>query len=116
MHCTEGHPGQPSNSSKQCPKFQALTLTHRGEFLDDVVALSEGGEPDLLRELCERRVGEEGHVADELVHHVRLGRVHRLRGVPLGGQKKKRGFIVDGLPFREGSTCSLGRQVVIQFW
>ena len=88
MHCTEGHPGQPSNSSKQCPKFQALTLTHRGEFLDDVVALAEGGEPDLLGELCEGGVGEEGHVADELVHTVRLGRVHRLRGVPFGGRSE----------------------------
>ena len=57
-------------------------LAHRGQFLDDVVALPERGEPDLLRELCEGGVGEEGHVPDQLVDHVGLRSVHRLRRVP----------------------------------
>ena len=58
-------------------------LAHRGQFLDDVVALPEGGEPDLLRELCEGGVGEEGDVTDQLVDHVGLRSVHRLGGVPV---------------------------------
>lgn len=38
---------------------------------------SKGGEPDLLREVGEVRVGEHGHVAHELVDYVGLGGVER---------------------------------------
>lgn len=55
---------------------------YRGQFLDVVVGRAERGQPDLLRELRERRVGEQRHVPQKLVTYVRLGRVQRPAMVP----------------------------------
>ena len=52
-----------------------------GETIDVLVGDAEGGEANLLRELGELGVGEEGDVAEELVANVGLGRVERLAGV-----------------------------------
>lgn len=65
-----------------------LSGAYRGQFLDVVVGRAERGQSDLLRELRERRVGEQRHVPQKLVADVRLGRIQRpammsdvLRGV-----------------------------------
>ena len=69
------------------PPPPASISTYSGQLLDELVALAEGGEPDLLGELGEGGVGEQRDVADQLVDDVRLGGVHRLGGVAdvLGG-------------------------------
>ncbi len=45
-------------------------VSYGGQLLDEVVRGSERGEPDLLGELGEGRVGEERDVADQLVADV----------------------------------------------
>ena len=45
-------------------------VSYGGQLLDEVVRSSERGEPDLLGELGEGRVGEERDVADQLVADV----------------------------------------------
>lgn len=44
--------------------------TYGGELLDVLLGCSQTGQADLLRELGERRVSEEGDVTQQLVTHV----------------------------------------------
>lgn len=80
---------------KKCGKSDAThkKTTYGGELLDELVRGAEGGESDLLGELGEGGVGEEGDVADELVADVRLGGVHGHGGVAdvLGGVEDAEG-------------------------
>ncbi len=57
-------------------------ISFYGGYLNDVfVGGAKRGEADHLRELGELRVGEERHVAEQLVDTVGLGRVQRRRAV-----------------------------------
>ena len=56
-------------------------MPYRGQLLDVVVGGSERGQPDLLRKFGEGRIGEQRHMADQLVADVRLRGVERLRGM-----------------------------------
>ena len=46
---------------------QSLKSIHRGKLLQILISGTEGGQADLLRELCECYIGQEGHVAEDLV-------------------------------------------------
>lgn len=52
------------------------------EFFYVFVRGAEGRQADDLRELREGQIGEERHVAENLVAHVRLRRVKRFTAVP----------------------------------
>ena len=48
----------------------------RGQVVDLLIRCSKRGQPDFLRKVGKVLVGKEWHVAHELVHCVRLGRIH----------------------------------------
>ena len=71
-----------------------------GQLLDVLVGGAQGGEPDLLGELGEGRVGEERHVTKQLVAHVWLRSVVGARVVPdvLGGVEDPEGEACQEVP------------------
>lgn len=56
-------------------------MPYRGQFVDVIVGGAERGEANLLRELGKTGIGQQRHVAEQLVATVRLGRIKRVRRV-----------------------------------
>ena len=50
-------------------------ISYGGQLFNEIVRRAQTGQTDLLRELGKVRIGEQWHVAQQLVAHIGLGRV-----------------------------------------